>query len=298
MSATGPEAPQAVGTPGSMDAVGASGLVDAGGTPGSIDAGGGPDSIAVGGGRDSTDAGGGPGSTDADGARGLATDAPRLAAAPGPVLAVLGAESTGKTTLVHALALALRARGRPAVAVSEFLREFCDAQGRTPREDEQAAIAAEQWRRIEAAARGGAIVVADTTPLMIAVYSDYVFGDRTLYEAALGRQRGCAATLLTGLDLPWRPDGLQRDGPQVRQPVDSLLRAALARAGLPHAVVYGEGEARTAAALAAVAGALGLDLGAEAPEPDGGRPLRLSGRCRECLVPDCEHLRAAAPGAP
>jgi nicotinamide riboside kinase len=231
----------------------------------------------------------------------------------GPVVAVLGAESTGKTTLTHALALALRARGHAAVVVGEVLREFCAARARTPRADEQAGIAAEQWRRIEAAARDGAIVVADTTPLMIAVYSDYVFGDRGLYDAALERQRACACTLLTGLDLPWRPDGLQRDGAHVRAPVDTLLRAALARAALPHAVVYGEGDARTAAALAAVAGALRLELRDDpatggAP-PDGAlpgpaacdpadRPLRLGGRCRECLVPDCEHLLAGLPTAP
>lgn len=219
----------------------------------------------------------------------------------GPVLAVLGAESTGKTTLTHALALALRARGRAAVVVGEYLREFCDARGRTPRADEQAGIAAEQWRRIEAAARGGAVVVADTTPLMVAVYSELVFGDRGLYDTALRLQRACACTLLTGLDLPWRPDGLQRDGPHVRVPVDTLLRDALGRAGLPHAVVYGAGEARTAAALAAVAGALGLELGAgrddDAASAQGVRPQRLAGRCRECLVPGCEHLRAAAPPA-
>lgn len=222
-----------------------------------------------------------------------------------PVVAVLGAESTGKTTLTHALALALRARGRAAVVVGEVLREFCDAHGRTPRADEQAGIAAEQWRRIEAAARGGAIVVADTTPLMVAVYSELVFGDRSLYDAALRLQRACACTLLTGLDLPWRPDGLQRDGPHVRGPVDTLLRDALGRAALPHAVVYGTGEARTAAALAAVAGVLGLDPDREpgagrddaAASQAGARPQRLTGRCRECLVPGCEHLRAAAPPA-
>ena len=224
----------------------------------------------------------------------------------GPVVAVLGAESTGKTTLTHALALALRARGRAAVVVGEYLREFCDAHGRTPRADEQSGIAAEQWRRIEASARGGAIVVADTTPLMIAVYSELVFGDRSLYDAALRLQRACVCTLLTGLDLPWRPDGLQRDGPHVRAPVDTLLRDALERAALPHAVVYGEGEARTAAALAAVAGALGLEPDREpgagrdddaASVQAGARPQRLTGRCRECLVPGCEHLQAAAPPA-
>ncbi len=71
--------------------------------------------------------------------------------------------------------------------------------------------------------------------------------------------------------------------------------AALASAALPYAVVYGEGPARTTAALAALRPLLAL-----APPPDDAaadRP-RLRARCRECLVPDCEHLRGAAPPAP
>ena len=63
---------------------------------------------------------------------------------------------------------------------------------------------------------------------MIAVYSDFVFGDTSLYESALAAQRRCDLTLLTALDLPWQADGLQRDGAHVREPVDALLRAALA----------------------------------------------------------------------
>ena len=206
----------------------------------------------------------------------------------GPVIALLGAESSGKTTLAHALALELRALGRTAVVVGEFLREFCDRERRTPRQDEQAAIATEQWRRIEAAAAGGAVVLADTTPLMTAVYSEVVFGDADLYPMALALQRRCAAHLLTGLDLPWQADGLQRDGPHVRAPVDALLRGALAQAELPYAVVYGRGGARTAAALAALRPVLGLPPLAAAPAGDGA--VRLSARCRECLQPDCEHL--------
>jgi nicotinamide riboside kinase len=211
-----------------------------------------------------------------------------MANADGPIVALLGAESTGKTTLAHTLALALRAQGRRAAVVSEVLREFCERKARTPRPEEQAAIADEQWRRIEAAAVDGAVVLADTTPLMIAVYSEFVFGDRGLYARALERQARCTATLLTGLDLPWQPDGLQRDGPQVRGPVDALIRAALASAALPHAVIYGEGEARTAAALAALRPLLSL----VEPAAAAGRmrPARLSLRCRECLQPDCEHL--------
>jgi nicotinamide riboside kinase len=206
---------------------------------------------------------------------------------------VLGAESTGKTTLTAALAEALEAQGRPATVVTEYLREFCDAQGRTPHADEQAGIAEEQWRRITAAAATGRVVLADTTMLMTAVYSEFVFGDRSLYKAALARQQACALNLLTGLDLPWRPDGMQRDGAQVRAPVDALIRAALGRAGLPFAVVYGTGEARMAHALAALRPRLGLPQPPSEDEiPDGGRALRL--RCRECMQPECEHRLFAA----
>src|ERR1019366_5432898 len=90
------------------------------------------------------------------------------------VVALLGAESTGKTTLVTAIGAALSARGPRVALVTEVLREFCVEQGRTPRQDEQIAIAREQTRRIDAAATHAEIVVADTTALMIAVYSDLV----------------------------------------------------------------------------------------------------------------------------
>jgi nicotinamide riboside kinase len=168
------------------------------------------------------------------------------------VVTLLGAESTGKTTLAGELGLALANRGRRVAVVGEALRDFCDRHARTPREDEQAAIAAEQTRRIAEAARGAEIVVADTTALMIAVYSDLVFGDTGLYAAAEAAQRDVDLTLVTALDLPWLADGLQRDGPHVREPVDERLRAALARSGVAFETISGSGPARLAAALAAV----------------------------------------------
>jgi nicotinamide riboside kinase len=202
----------------------------------------------------------------------------------GFVVALVGAESTGKSTLALALSAALVAGGRDAVAVSEVLREFCDREQRTPRRDEQRAIAAEQTHRIEHAASAHAIVVADTTALMIAVYSDQVFGDTGLYDEAEAAQRRCDLTLLTALDLPWQPDALQRDGPHVREPVDAKVRAALARAGVPYGIVAGTGPARSAAALAAVQRALG------GPPPAEGA-ARWHWRCERCGDPACErHL--------
>jgi len=195
------------------------------------------------------------------------------------IIAIVGAESTGKTVLAGALAERLL-----GARVGEVLREWCEREGRTPRADEQRGIADEQRRRIEDAAAAGGIVIADTAPLMVAVYSDIAFGDRSLYHDALAwHARHVASTLLTGLDLPWQHDGLQRDGPHVQAPVDRALRAALAGGGLAFSVVYGEGESRTEAALAAVS-----DLLPRAPIDDAGPRFRP--RCLECLDPDCEQM--------
>lgn len=172
------------------------------------------------------------------------------------IIVLLGAESTGKSTLAAALGTALGARGRRVAVVAEALREFCDREGRTPRRDEQAAIAAAQSRRIDEAAARAEIVVADTSALMIAVYSDLVFGDASLYAAAEAVQHRYDLTLLAAPDLPWQADGFIRDGAHVRGPVDARIRAALARTGVAFAEVSGTGEARLACALAAIDDAL------------------------------------------
>ena len=181
-------------------------------------------------------------------------------------IALLGAESTGKSTLAHALAARLSQQGHRAVAVDEYLRSWCDEHQRTPRIHEQAAIADEQHQRIERAAAlvvsngvtqsktPSTIVIADTTPLMTAVYSDYVFGDTSLYAAALVYQRSFELTLLTGLDVAWLPDGIQRDGPHVRNAVDALLRGVLDTAAIPYSTVYGQDAARVACAFTFVNG--------------------------------------------
>jgi len=174
----------------------------------------------------------------------------------GFVGALLGAESTGETTLAAEIGAALAAQDLRVAVVGEALREFCDANARTPRRDEQATIAATQSARIDAAAARHDIVVADTSALMIAVYSDFVFADASLYPIALAAQRRCDLTLVTELDLPWQPDGLQRDGAHVRAPVDALLRSALAGADIAFTTIAGIGSERVEAALRAIDAAL------------------------------------------
>jgi nicotinamide riboside kinase len=201
---------------------------------------------------------------------------------PAFVIVLLGAESTGKTTLALQLRQALGDGARSVACVPEYLREFCDAHGRTPRCDEQRHIADTQTHRITEAARNHDIVVADTTALTIAVYSEQVFGDIGLYPATEAEHAAYDLTLLCALDLPWRADGLQRDGPQVREPVDALLRAALGRAGVAYSVVSGLGATRLENALACVQRAM------HPPRPNA----RWQWVCERCGDGACERHTA------
>lgn len=168
-------------------------------------------------------------------------------------IAILGAESTGKTALAQALAEHLaRTAGVLATWVPEYLREWCVHQGRTPRADEQLDIAREQHARIEAAARRHAVVVCDTTALMTSVYSRLIFGDDSLEASAIAWHRDIQVTLLTALDLPWEADGTIRDGPHVREPVDREVRRLLHAHGIAWTLVQGQGLQRLEAALAAI----------------------------------------------
>lgn len=150
------------------------------------------------------------------------------------VIALLGAECTGKSTLCRALAQAL-----PGLWVPEALRDFVSRHGRPPRSHEQPTLLAEQIAREEAAiaraaAQGLGWVLADSAPMATALYSEQLFADPGLTPAALRHHQRYALTLVTGLEVPWEPDGAQRDGPQARADFDARLRRTLVRAQIPH----------------------------------------------------------------
>jgi nicotinamide riboside kinase len=216
-------------------------------------------------------------------------------------IALLGAESTGKTQLSWGIAEALQSLGLQVTVVPETLREWCEAHNRTPLAHEQLEIAQQHAQRIFSIDHGW--VIADTSPLMTAVYSDFIFQDKSLYAQALLEQASFDITLVMGLDLEWIADGLQRDGAHVREPVDSLLRQALQSAGLPFKVIYGQSDARLSAALMAIQNGLhGLspELGknlASIQAIQSQRDVNQYGlnqgkmvwRCDLCSDADCEH---------
>ncbi len=210
--------------------------------------------------------------------------------APAPLtIALLGAESTGKTTLAGQLAQALGDRGHRVARVPEALRAWCEREGREPRPLEMEALAFEQERLIDEAAARHDIVVADTTALMPAIHGGLTFPDRGPWPFALERLRGYGLVLLTGMDLPWVPDGLHRGGPQARQEQDALVREALRQAGADFRVVYGQGPQRLANALDAVMAVAPWAWSARASSEEMGRWARLQANCEKCGDAQCEH---------
>ena len=217
------------------------------------------------------------------------------------VIAIVGAESTGKTTLAAALAQRLAARDglRVHLGAASYLREWCDARRPHAAAPTSRPAIARAQQRAHRRRRGRRTTSwsADTTALMIAVYSRLLFGDRSLDAAGAGAApRAMALTLLTALDLPWVADGLQRDGPHVREPVDTAAARAADRA--PAAVGAGRRQRRGSAlehALDAVAPLL-RDRRRAAPRPVHAAGAAQRRRRRSALasastatMPECEH---------
>jgi len=178
--------------------------------------------------------------------------------APGAVpaalrrIAVVGAECVGKTTLCQALAHIL-----PALWVPEYLREFCDRAGRTPRPEEQRGILHTQIENEarmgqSAAAQGLSWLLCDSAPIVTALYSRMLFDDATLMAPALQHHRQYWATLLLEPDLSWFADGIQRDGPGVRADFHTLLAMQLQLQAIPHHRVHGQGVHRVDRAVLAL----------------------------------------------
>lgn len=218
------------------------------------------------------------------------------------IVTLLGGESTGKTSLARSLRQHLvQHTSLHAICVPENLRQWCTLAGRAPQAHEQAALAVEQHHLIVAATQvqpAPDVVIADTTPLVIAAYSELYFNDNTLWPGAIAHQRGYHLHLLMGLDLPWMPDGLFRESPAVRDAIDTLLRRELQAAGLPFQTVYGRGHARLHQALSVMGPLLGCSLvDSDATLAQG----RVTWNCEKCSDPDCEHrlftalLKKSAP---
>jgi NadR type nicotinamide-nucleotide adenylyltransferase len=164
---------------------------------------------------------------------------------------VLGAESTGTTTLAEALAAELK-----TVWVPEYGREYCEiklTRGETEwGSDEFVHIAEEQTRREDAAARqANRVLVCDTNAFATALWHRRYLGTDEPRVRAIVAAGRCDLYLLTGDEIPFVQDGL-RDGEAIRHVMHGWFAEELAQQPVPWKLLRGPHEERLRDALAAV----------------------------------------------
>ncbi|MDP9181636.1 MAG: AAA family ATPase [Actinomycetota bacterium] len=162
---------------------------------------------------------------------------------------VLGAESTGTTTLATALARRLGTTWVPEYG-RQWSAERPGGLDRPWSSEEFDFIAAEQSRQEDLAARAVPVpwLVSDTDALATGVWHERYIGHRSPSVEELALSRPPALYVLTGDEIPFVQDGL-RDGEHLRTWMTQRFREVLAAQPAPWIEVSGSLSARLSAVL-------------------------------------------------
>lgn len=161
-------------------------------------------------------------------------------------IGLLGGECTGKSSLASALADTLG-----ACVVREQVRAFVELHGRAPHAHEQGAIMQDQIDAESAVGRTGERdwLIGDPAPLMTAVYSQVYFDDDSLTAQGLRHAALYDVLLWCDQDIPWVPDGSQRDGPDFRAREHEVIASLVDEHALPAVLLSGGLDERVHVAL-------------------------------------------------
>lgn len=163
-----------------------------------------------------------------------------------PCVVVTGPESTGKSTLVAALAHRLGGTG-----VAEYARQALEGRQRYDRADvcRMALVQSRMLHHMQTSAKG--IIWADTDLLTYRVWMEERYGACPEWLRLLHLRQRPAVYLLCAPDLPWAPDPL-REHPHDRPRLFERYRALLEEDRQTYTVVAGTGESRLEHALSAL----------------------------------------------
>jgi HTH-type transcriptional regulator, transcriptional repressor of NAD biosynthesis genes len=172
-------------------------------------------------------------------------------------IAILGAESTGKTTLCIELKQALISRSVKTTIKPEALREFCKLHNRVPTKEEQLDIMREQatlekFDEDHDTLGLRTLSLSDCAPITIAIYSDLYFSDKSLYPDAEIYHATYDLSILLAPNIGWQSDGIFRDSPAAQQRFHLLMQTWLKNNRHPWLEIDDIGEQRTATAMSAI----------------------------------------------
>lgn len=164
---------------------------------------------------------------------------------------VLGAESTGTTTLAKALAEHFQ-----TAWVEEYGREYSEVKlaKNDPvwRTEEFTMIAEEQSRREDAAARqANRVLICDTNAFATVLWHRRYMGSHSPAVAEIASRGKCDLYFLTGDEIPFVQDGL-RDGEHIRHEMHRWFEAALTAQVVPWHILRGSHEARLREAVSSI----------------------------------------------
>ena len=161
---------------------------------------------------------------------------------------LMGAESTGKTTLATALA-----KHYKTAWVAEYLRLFVDNKGALPEESDVYAIAHGHLNLVaRMRLRARRLLFVDTDLFTTCVYQRIYFGTCPLDIEESARCHRSGLYLFTEPDIPWEPDPGQRASPEERLRSHALLRAEAQKHALNTVSIKGTHTERLNTAVAAV----------------------------------------------
>lgn len=161
---------------------------------------------------------------------------------------ITGAESTGKTTLVEQLTAHFE-----APFSREFVRDFAESINRPIEvQDLNAIMNGQIHYENEVCKKSTQLVFHDTNLLSNVIYADYYFQQqpKELNLALAGTQYDLY--LFCQNEIPWEPDGAQRDSPQARDEIHQAFEQMLATSSVPSVAIKGNPEDRFHQAINAV----------------------------------------------
>ena len=162
-------------------------------------------------------------------------------------IAVVGPESTGKSTLSEQLATHYK-----TVWVPEFARDYCNNLTEPCNLQDELNIFYGQLD-LENKLLTGAnkLIISDTTFLTVKIWSDHTFGETPDQVLDMLPRHPYDFYLLMDIDLPWQDDPL-RDFPNMREHFLEVWHRELTSLDADYQVISGTDQERVANAISAI----------------------------------------------
>jgi HTH-type transcriptional repressor of NAD biosynthesis genes len=165
---------------------------------------------------------------------------------------VLGAESTGTTTMAQALAVHYQTAWVEEYGRQYWVEKMRRLDDQTWRTEEFVYIASEQCRlEDEAARQANRILICDTDAFATSIWHERYMGCRSAAVEAIAATRHYDLYLLTDADIPFIQDGT-RDGEHIRHAMHERFKTRFQEENRSYLLLSGPHEERLRTATAAI----------------------------------------------